>query len=343
MALVAKPDQTAPATAVAVAVVLGTLLLVRRGWFSTATLVGLVIAGVELRLPWFGHVGSDVLRVTAAAIEQMLRGGNPYAVGDPGTVLASTSFPYGPVALLWYLPLRHEARLMEMAAALAVLLLLALARRPVGLAIYAAAPILVLLSTDGSNDTSAGLLILLALAIAERRPRTGAAILAMAAGFKLYAAAWLVPLLAWAGLPLLIPFLAVSAVVWSPLMAWGPGSLLSALQRAEAVHAVPYFSLAEGAQRLLGRPLAREIFLVLQLVLGLGTVVLASSRVRSHDGMVLAGTAILLVTMFTGYWATPAYLAAIAPILCWKVDRWLAIRGDARVPDAAGPRLVAPS
>jgi len=35
--------------------------------------------------------------------------------------------------------------------------------------------------------------------------------------------------------------------------------------------------------------------------------------------------AIFLVTMFTGWWSTFAYLAAIAPIICWHLDDWLGL------------------
>src|SRR5438132_875551 len=76
---------------------------------------------------------------------------------------------------------------------------------------------LVLASVDGSNDTSAGLLILLSLAVAARRPAAGAAFLAVAVAFKPYAIAWIVPLVAWAGLPSAAAFLGASAIAWSPV------------------------------------------------------------------------------------------------------------------------------
>jgi len=41
------------------------------------------------------------------------------------------------------------------------------------------------------------------------------------------------------------------------------------------------------------------------------------------DAVILAGTATFVVTLYAGYWATFAYLAAIAPILCWRVDDWV--------------------
>jgi hypothetical protein len=320
---VAKPGQTLPATLAAVALILGTLVLIRLGKAGPTTLVALVGIGVILRLIRFRAVEADPLTVTVAAINQALSGMSPYSIGPAGSLLGSSTFPYGPVSLAWYFPVQFEPRLMELAAATAVLVALAVWRRPLGLAIYASAPIFVLLATDGSNDTSAGLLILLALVVAERHARAGGAFLAVAAAFKPYAAAWLLPLVAWAGLLPLVAFLAASAVLWLPLLAWGPGSFVGALHRAEDVHAASYYSLAAGLEQVLGRPMDKAMFGPLRLVLGLGTAIFVWVAIRSHDAVVVGGSLVFLVTMYAGYWGTPAYLAAIAPILCWKVDGWV--------------------
>ena len=39
--------------------------------------------------------------------------------------------------------------------------------------------------------------------------------------------------------------------------------------------------------------------------------------------MVVAGLLIYLVTLYTGFWSTFAYLASIAPIVCWNLDEWV--------------------
>ena len=325
--LLAKPGQTIPLAAFGIAAILGTTLLIylgKAGWPFMAGLVGL---GVALRLIRFRGLESDALSVTVTAIHQALAGSSPYAVGPPGSLLAGSTFPYGPVSLLWDLPVQFEPRVMELVASFAVLVALAVWRRPLGLAVYAAVPLMVLQTTDGSNDTSAGLLILLALVVAERRPLCGGVLLAIATGCKPYAAAWAVPLIAWGGLMPLVGFAATSVVVWSPLLIWGPRSFLDALQRAESIHTAPYYSLAEYLERYFGVSLAENVFGPLRLALGFGTAVIVGARlvfVKSYDVVVVGGSLVFVVLMYAGFWATPAYLAAIAPILCWKLDGWIA-------------------
>src|ERR687895_500515 len=90
-----------------------------------------------------------------------------------------------------------RSRMVELLASFVILGVLALRGRPLGLAVYALAPTLISTASDGSNDTSGGLFILVALVVAMRAPMAGAVLLAVAAGFKPYAAAGLPPLLAW--------------------------------------------------------------------------------------------------------------------------------------------------
>ncbi len=91
--------------------------------------------------------------------------------------------------------------------------------RPLGLALFATLPALLVTATDGSNDTSAGVLLLIALLAAERVPVLGGVLLAVAVAFKPYALAWLLPLLAYGGVPL--PLL---AFVVTSLVGWGVGA-----------------------------------------------------------------------------------------------------------------------
>jgi len=52
--------------------------------------------------------------------------------------------------------------------------------------------------------------------------------------------------------------------------------------------------------------------------------------VRSGRGVVVAGLAVFVVTLFAGWWSTFAYLAAIAPIICWHLEDWAEL-GERRV------------
>jgi hypothetical protein len=287
------------------------------------------MAGIGMRVAFYGVAFSDVGRVTSAAIELVLRGGNPYGIGYDVTTPPGSPFAYGPLTLLWYLPFRGDTRVAEMVAAAIILVALALRGRPMGLALYALTPILVTTAGDGANDTSAGLLLLVALVVMARLPRAGAVLLAVAVAFKPYAAAWLPALWAWAGAGALVAFLAGFAVTWGPaILMWGPGNILESYALAERIHRQSYYSLGNLVETLAGERVDGAIFGIIRLIVG-GAVALITLRwVRSHGGVVVAGSLVYVATLFAGYWSTHAYLAAIAPVLCWHLDDWVGLRSQ---------------
>ena len=315
------PPRVAVLSLIIVAV---TLALSLRWRIGAAAVVVLVVVGLGLRLaPASGF--SDVLVVSEAASRLMLDGGNPYGVGYPESVPGGAPFAYGPLALLWYLPsLDHPGRL-ELLASCLVLGVLAVRGRPLGLAVYAVTPAFVVAATDGSNDTTAGLLILVSLLVAVRAPVAGAVSLAVATAFKPYALAWLPGLIAYAGaVGPLIAFLLASAAVWLPaLMAWGPDQLLWSFRKADEIHAQPYYSLAYGLGSSSSLP--RELWQALRVGMGVLVAVLSLLLVRSAGSLIAMGALVFGATLFLGWWGTFAYLAALAPILCWHLDDWLGL------------------
>jgi hypothetical protein len=194
--------------------VVATLLVSLRWRVGLLAVAILVIAGIVLRYDLHGKAFSDVLTVTRAAIDMMLAGGNPYGQGFPESTPPGAPFAYGPLALLWYLPVKSEPYRLELAISIVLLLVFALRGRMLGLAIFAVFPPLIVTAADGSNDTSAGLLLLMALWLGPRIPWAGAAALGVAAAFKPYALAWLLPLVGYAGVATLIPFVAATVVTW---------------------------------------------------------------------------------------------------------------------------------
>jgi hypothetical protein len=307
-----------------------TLLVSLRFRIGPAALLVMVVAGVAVRLVMVGASSSDALIVTVAAIERVLGGAGPWGIGYPETIPPGAPFPYGPLAILWYLPARALPEVMEMAAATIVLALLAIRGRPVGLAIFAFAPMLTVLATDGSNDTSAGLLLLGAILVLQRSRAWGGAALAVAAAFKIYALAWLPALLWFGGIPALAGFAIASLVVWLPaFMAWGQGAFLESFSMSQRVHPQAYYSLGY-ALRGIGIRVDPEAIDRFRLVLGAVVAVLGAALARSGRGVVLAGLAVYVVTLFAGWWSTFAYLAAIAPIVCWHLEDWAGL-GERRV------------
>jgi hypothetical protein len=210
----------------------------------TATILVLLVGGIAIRLVIVEHEGSDVLDVTAAAIQRVLDGFSPYGSGYDQSRPPGAPFPYGPVALLWYMPLASAPDLIELAGSFAVAVVLALQGRLVGLAVYTTAPVLVATAVDGSNDTSLGLLLLAAFMATTRWPAVGAAVLAVAVGFKLSALAWLPGLIVLGGARVAAAFVAASLVVWSPVIAaWGVRAFIRSAQLANDAHQTTAWSL----------------------------------------------------------------------------------------------------
>lgn len=302
----------------------GTLLASFRWSIGPLVIVVLLLVGLGLRAVNVGGGFSDVLIVTQAAIRTMLDGQVPYGVGYAQSIPPGAPFAYGPMALLWYLPMHDAPGRLELLLTMLLMAVLAVRGRPLGLALYATLPALLVTATDGSNDSSAGILLLLALLAAQRRPVAGAVLLALAVAFKPYAVAWLLPLLAYGGVvgPLLA-FSLASVVAWGwAVLAWGPAPIIDSLRRADGVHAQPYYSLAWVLGVL---HIPEPTWGAARYGLGLLTAVVGWGWVRTARSMVIVGIAIFLVTLFTGWWSTFAYLAAIAPVVCWHLDDWLGL------------------
>ena len=287
-----------------------------------------------------------MLDVTGAAIRHMLEGQNPYGIGYTVSRPPGAPYAYGPLALLWYAPFQDNPWQVETIMACIVLALLALRGKLLGLAIYAVGPTLVAISGDGSNDTSAGIILLVAFILARRRPVLGAIGLAVAVAFKPYAAAWAPAFLVWGGWSVIAVFVAATIALWSPvLFAWGVPSFLKSLDLANGTHQTPYWSFAELWESVVHHGALRDLFDNLRLVLGTITAVVTLPLSRSLDGVILAGTAVYLVTLYMGFWSTYAYFAAIAPLLCWRIDDWLHLptRPLVALPDDEPAELRAPA
>ncbi|HWH36799.1 MAG TPA: hypothetical protein VNT28_03385 [Candidatus Limnocylindrales bacterium] len=282
--------------------------------------LGLLLAGVDLRID-YAQTGSDVLVVTRAAIEHALAGGNPYGVGYPESFPPGAPFPYGPLALLWYLP-PLPAQAIEFIVSLAVLGALALRGQLMGLAVYATAPVLIATAADGSNDTSLGLLLLIGLAVLPRKPIAGAFVVGLAIAFKPTAAAWAAPLVGWAGLPALVGVVAGAGLLWLPaVLMWSLRSITASISGAATLHETSYYSLAFALERF-GLRIPEGVLLATSLGTGALLAAVSLFRVRSADGVIGWGALIFLVTLFGGFWSTFAYFAAVAPIICWRLDAW---------------------
>jgi len=322
---------TPPVTVVACLMAVTATLLVSLRWrIPHLALLILLLCGLALRRAAEGNVGSDVLVVTGAAVRTMLDGANPYGIGYPQSIPPGAPFAYGPLALFWYLPSLASPGRLELLLSMGLLGVFAIRGRPLGLALFATLAALIVTATDGSNDTSAGVLLLAALLAAERVPVLGGVLLAVAALFKPYALAWLLPLLAYGGIPMpLLAFLVTSLIGWGlAAVAWGPAPILDSLRRADGLHPQAYYSLAWVLADLHLMP--ESAWALTRYAAGGLTAIVGWAWVRTARSFVVVGIAIFLVTLFTGWWSTFAYLAAIAPIVCWHLDDWLGL-GQLRI------------
>jgi hypothetical protein len=318
------PDRTAVGVAGAIGL---TFLAATRWQLRWLPVAVLVTSAISLRWSTYGRVASDVTDVTRAAITTALQGGNPYGIGYAVSNPPGAPYPYGPVDLAWYAPFVGNPILLEVLVSVGLTLYFGLRAangRPVGLALFALAPPLVLTSVDGSNDISAGLFILIALAVAGRRPAAGAALLAVAVAFKPYAIAWLPPLVAWAGMPVVVAFLGMSVVAWSPvLFNWGVGSYARSLAMAQDTHLrQSYWSLGAIVDGVAPDFVARWLETIRYVAAG-AVAIVGGLKVRSIDGVIAVGTVAFVIAQFGGYFGSYVYLGAIAPILCWRIDDWL--------------------
>jgi Glycosyltransferase family 87 len=305
-------------------VLLGALLAAATRWpVGLATIVVLLTGAIVVRLAISDRIGSDVLAVTRAAIDRVLAGLDPYGYAYPSSTPPGAPFPYGPLAILLYMPFHHAASVLELVSSTAVLGILAVQGRLIGLAVYAAAPILVAISVDGSNDTTLGLLILAAFMTARRWPMLAGFILALATGFKLSALAFVPGFLAWAGLRVALVFAAGSVIAWAPVVVnWGIANYLDSVDKANIIHANrTNWSLGVLVKAVTGS--RQPVMDVLKYVFG-AVIAVAGLRFRkSLDGVILVGIAAYVLVLYGGNWGSYAYFGGIAPIVCWRLDDWL--------------------
>jgi hypothetical protein len=123
---------------------------------------------------------------------------------------------------------------------------------------------------------------------------------------------------------MLIPFVLASVIAWSPvLFVWGVDSYLRSLAIAQQTHLrEAYWSLAAILDGIVPGAAPRALETVRYFLAG-SVAILGARMVRSMDGVIVVGTMAFALAQFGGYFGSYVYIAAIAPVLCWRVDDWL--------------------
>ena len=357
-----NPDPLPSPSAVRIAVVLAwpvaVYLVARTGrvWIAAAFCIA---AGILLRWNnfWPGG-GSDVLNSVDEALRTLFSGGNPYDHSYVTTQPAGGVMPYPPAQLLLHLPGwlvggYQGARLTELAASIVgmtALAWLALRFAPamglVGLALYSGLPNLIELTGDGSNDTSAGVVVLLAILIlawATRRSFAGWSAIAAGVAVGLTLATKQSTLLFAITLSFYV-FAAhrsalgryLAAIAGTLLVVSIPFLFLGPLAYVHGIAVIPTHTDVYGWNiwvlfKGLGWPLAPTSLMVTLINLFIPlAVLLAVARLcaRGVGAAVIAGVLTTLAALLSAPWTTHAYfalvlapLAAIPALLAWDLQR----------------------
>ena len=173
---------------------------------------GIVASSALLRLAYVGTGFSDPVVVSEAARDRVLRGGSPYGVGYAETLPPGSPFPYGPLALLDSVPI-------ELIASIALLLLLARARRPLTLALYAGLPFSIVLASAGNNDYVPSLLLASGLLLLPHK--RGGVLIALSAVWKPYTVVFVPVAFAAGSIATFIASMTTLIIGWLPALWWG--------------------------------------------------------------------------------------------------------------------------
>jgi hypothetical protein len=286
-----------------VAIPVGAFLLRR------PVLLGVVMAmaGVYLRALNLSYPETcDQMAVSRAALRIMTGGGNPWGFGYAESVPPGAPFPYGPLAGLTSV-LGVPGEVIAMGG---ILLILAFSRALLTLAFLAAWVAWINLGVCGINDQVPALLLLAGLLLLERRKLSGAVLVAISAGIKPYGFAWFPPLLGYGGAAVTAVLVGVAAVLWLPVVLWGPSSYLTSVDMARSIHPRSENTLDMPGLRILALP-----------------VVVASLFVRSWSTAMLSGALIFVIVLFLDHWASFGYWLVVLPIVGIVLERALLLFG----------------
>jgi 4-amino-4-deoxy-L-arabinose transferase-like glycosyltransferase len=315
-----------------------------RAWIPVGYIVGGALA---LRLnELLGYGGSDVLDATFEAIGVFLGGASPYGHTYTMTRPPGQPMPYPPAALLLHLPGYLLAGKLgvfineAVFGGLTLALLGGLAARVSwtlglpALAVYATLGNMVYTSADGSNDTSTGAVLLLAViatAWAWDRGWDGrrvaiaglAAALALATKQTTLFVVLLLAIAVWqmAGRRVATRYLGVGAAlllaISVPFLWLGPVEYLRGLVAFTGVHVDVYgWNIWTFARNLHLPVLDPEPAAIVNILLTLGSLaVVLRHRISSLVQATFFGTLVTLVLFLTARWESVSYFAMIAPLI----------------------------
>jgi len=319
----------------AVATVAGRLSPAFTGWYA-------VLAAFSERFtkpPLENY--SDVLRATREALEVFLLGhGNPYTHVFTSTYPIGSPFPYPPGEFLFYLPAYlwfDDITRVDLLASIAITALIVIAGLRVGFGRVAVPAMLYatwLYSSfhagDGSNDTSAAFLVILAivlLALHERWPNRWVFILSAiafgwAVAFKQFAVFVLVPTVRYLAVnadarwrPYLAIAIGTIAAFGLPFFVQDPGAFIGQQLAALTFHTERDGVNIASALARLGMVLPAGVFTVLELAAAAGLLVWTAIKpLRSLGQVTLAGSFGISAVILLAWWTSQDYWLYVGSI-----------------------------
>ena len=275
---------------------------------------------------------SDVLRATREALDVvMLEGGNPYTHVMTSTNPIGSPFPYPPGEFLFYLPaylLFDDISRVDLAASVLITGCIVLAGLRVGFdrvvlpaMVYATWLFSSFHAADGSNDTSAALLVVVALtllALHERWPRrwllvASAVSFGWAVAFKQFALFLLVPALRYlVGRGPWRPYLALAAGTTAafalPFLVRDPRAFVGQQLAALTFHTERNGINIAGGLAGIGIDPPPAAFTALELTAAAVLLVLgATVPTRTLGRATLLGTGALAIVILLAPWTSQAY------------------------------------
>jgi hypothetical protein len=107
------------------------------------------------------------------------------------------------------------------------------------------------------------------------------------------------------------------------IFVWGAESYLRSLAMAQQTHLrEAYWSLAAVWDGIDPGTAPRALETIRYFLSG-AVAVIGGMRVRTIDGVIVVGTAAFMIAQFAGYFGSYVYIAAVAPVICYRVDDWL--------------------
>lgn len=287
----------------------------RQAWLAAAAVIA---TSGFLQLGYIGIGHSDQVDLGRYAFERVfVEGESPYGVLYTNETGGLNPFAYGPLAMLTAL----GGVPLELLASLGLLGTIALTRSWLTLCVVSGFPPYIYQAPTGINDYSVSLLLLGGWLALRSRPHLGMVLLALAAAIKPYVAAWFLPAIGLAGWGAALWLVGVSALLWSPVLAWGIGSYVESLRlvvTASAPSGWPSNTISLPWVRWLAFPVA-----------------VAGLFVRRWDLAILLGSGAFVAIMFFGEWASLGYWVAVLPVTGITVERALAVRLGYRTLDVS--------